>query len=180
MKRQAASAKCRWIFLSRCTANNVTPKSFRTRQTLQTRKGQALTEEYDQRMLKATRDSVKQQYHTYLKKINETNRQIKEAMSEEDFKTINDITEISRENQFQKESKRLKDKFEELRKKQAPKADKERETKLKYEVIDLTKDGIDEDVRAYLKLGPDFCETPQSLPYEKIIIKTEVMCKIIE
>ena len=93
---------------------------------------------------------------------------------------INDITETSRENQFMKESKRLKDKFEELKKKQAPKTDKERETKLKYEVIDLTKDGIDEDIRAYLKLGPDFSETPQRLPYEKIIIETEMMCKIIE
>ena len=45
--------------------------------------------------------------------------------------------------------------------------------KLQHEVHDLTKDGIDEEVKAYLKLGPDFSETPRALPYEKIIIETE-------
>ena len=88
MKRQAASSKCRWIFLSRCAANNIIPKSFRTRPTLRTRKGGAITEKYDQKMLRTTRDSVKQQYHTYLRKINEMNGQVKETMSEEDFKKI--------------------------------------------------------------------------------------------
>ena len=45
---------------------------------------------------------------------------------------------------------------------------------------DLTKDGIDDDVREYLKLGPDFSEAPRKVPFEKIIIETEKMCKTIE
>ena len=49
-----------------------------------------------------------------------------------------------------------------------------------HEVNNLTKDGIDEDVKAYLKLGPDICETPKRIPYEKIIIEIEKMCKTIE
>ena len=56
----------------------------------------------------------------------------------------------------------------------------QRESKLKHEVYDLTKDGLDEDVKSYLKLGPDFSEAPKTLPYEKIITETERMCKIIE
>ena len=44
----------------------------------------------------------------------------------------------------------------------------------------MATDGIDEDVKSYLKLGPDFSETPRRLPYEKIIIETERMCKVIE
>ena len=44
----------------------------------------------------------------------------------------------------------------------------------------MTKDGIDDDVKEYLKLGPDFSETPKRLPYEKVIIETEYMCKTIE
>ena len=30
------------------------------------------------------------------------------------------------------------------------------------------------------QLGPDFSETPRKIPYEKIIIETEYMCKMIE
>ena len=44
----------------------------------------------------------------------------------------------------------------------------------------MTKDGIDEDIEAYPKLGPDFCETPRRIPNEKIITETEKMCKVIK
>ena len=56
----------------------------------------------------------------------------------------------------------------------------QRTSKLKQEVYDMTTDGIDEDVKEYLKLGPDFSEAPKKIPYEKIIIETERMCKTIE
>ena len=45
---------------------------------------------------------------------------------------------------------------------------------------DHTKDGIDDDIKEYLKLGPDFSETPKKLPYEKVIIETEKMCQLID
>lgn len=50
-----------------------------------------------------------------------------------------------------------------------------RRKKIKNEVIDLTKDGVDSDVKTYLALGPDFCETPTKGPCEKIIAETEKM-----
>ncbi len=56
----------------------------------------------------------------------------------------------------------------------------QRESNLKHEVFDLTKDGIDEDVKVYLQLEPDFSEVPRKLPYEKIIIETENMCRTID
>jgi len=51
--------------------------------------------------------------------------------------------------------------------------------KIKVEVIYLTKQGIDEDIKEYLALGPDFCEAPTKIPYEKIIAETEKMCSTI-
>ena len=45
--------------------------------------------------------------------------------------------------------------------------------KIQQEVHDMTKDGIDADIKSYLSLGPDFSETPKRFPYEKIIIDTE-------
>ena len=52
--------------------------------------------------------------------------------------------------------------------------------KIQKEIIDLTKDGIDEDVKKYLSLGPDFCEAPTRIPYEQIIAETEKMCSKIK
>jgi len=108
------------------------------------------------------------------------NNKLQEMMSPEDFKTIKKITEKSKENKFQAEKRRLKEKFEKLTRNKNVTTERTRQTKITHEVIDLTKDGIDEDVKAYLKLGPNFSETPKVLPYERIIIETEKMCKIIE
>ena len=55
-----------------------------------------------------------------------------------------------------------------------------KETKIGVEVIDLTIDGIDEEVKRYLALGPDFCEAPRRVPYEEIISETEKICSIIK
>ena len=93
---------------------------------------------------------------------------------------IKNITETSWENKFKMESKRLKEKFERLRDIDERTQRVPRESKLKHEVIDLTKDGIDDDIKAFLTLGPDFSEAPRKIPYEKIIKETENMCQIIE
>ena len=55
-----------------------------------------------------------------------------------------------------------------------------KETKIGVDMIDLTIDGIDEEVKKYLALGPDFCEAPRRVPYEEIISETEKICSIIK
>ena len=140
-----------------------------------------LTKEYNQKMLTATRDETKEQYHLRRRRIDEINEELRQAISSTDHETIERVTEKSRENQYRKESQRLKEKFERLSETTGD-GYEERTTqpKLRHEVYDLTKDGVDDDVKAYLKLGPDFCETPSRIPYEKIVIETEKMCKTIE
>ena len=164
--------------MCRCYENKILPKSFQTKPVLKSEKGYRLTREYNREMLRTTMNEAKLQYHRYLRNIRETNDHLKATLTEEDYNTITRITEGSRENKYKKESMRLKEKFESLRERKESR--RQRESKLKHEVYDLTKDGIDEDVKSYLKLGPDFSETPNTLPFEKIIIETERMCKIIE
>lgn len=52
--------------------------------------------------------------------------------------------------------------------------------KIQREFVDLTKQGIDEDVKKYLALGPDFCEAPTKVTYEQIIAAAEKMCSVIK
>ena len=131
-------------------------------------------------MLKATRDETKRQYHLRRKRIAEIDQELQQQLTSEDHETIRKVTEKSREHKFLKERNRLKEKFEMLNTATTLNNQNPTQRKLKHEVYDLSKDGIDEDVKAYLKLGPDFCESPRRIPYEKIIIETERMCKVIE
>ena len=114
LKKQAASSKCRWIFMSKCLKHKVLPKSFQTKPVLRTRKGFRLTREYNRKMLEATRDETLTQYHLRLQKIDEISKELEENVTQEDHATVRNVTEKSREQKFQKESKRLKEKFEKL------------------------------------------------------------------
>ena len=131
-------------------------------------------------MLCGTRDQTQRQYHDYLKKIEDTNRQLEDTMSTDDFAKVTQITETTSAKKFKTESKRLKEKFGKVQGNEVTIESEERECKLKYEIVDLTKDGVDEDIKEYLKLGLDFSETPRKIPWEKVIIETEKMCKTIE
>ena len=109
-----------FTFISKCVKNDVLPKSFRTKPTLNTRRGYALTLEYNKRMLKATRDTTKEIYHKNLQSIRDLNNELKDAMFLEDFDKITNITDTSRENKLIVESKRLKEKYEKLSGKRRP------------------------------------------------------------
>lgn len=52
--------------------------------------------------------------------------------------------------------------------------------KIKQDMVDVTKDGIDENVKKYLALGPDFSGVPTRVPYERIISKTEKICTVMK
>ena len=73
-----------------------------------------------------------------------------------------------------------KDKTEERYKKERDECQRMKKDKIKVEVVDLTKQGIDDKIKSYLSLGPDFCEAPTRVPYEKIIAETEKMCSVIK
>ena len=40
---------------------------------------------------------------------------------------------------------------------------------IKKEIVDQTKEGLDDYVKQYLSFGPDFCESPQGVPHKKIL-----------
>jgi len=63
LNRQAASAKCKWIFLSRCAKHEILPKSFKTRSVIKSEKALRETRQHNLNMLRITRDKEKTQYH---------------------------------------------------------------------------------------------------------------------
>ncbi len=116
--------------------------------------------------------------------------ELKEVFIENDFQWLEQVIRITEEKETQIVKKRHVKKYNTLIKEKEDRnnecrqqfEDQERmkREKIKNEVVDLTKDGIDSDVKKYLALGPDFSETPRKVPYEHIIAETEKMCTVIK
>ena len=118
--------------------------------------------------------------------IEEINRQLKETLTEEEFKTVERAAIQSERTEYEKVRRSQTRKFDiimqtkkqEQEEQKKIKEDQERMRKelIKKDFVDLTKNGIDPEIKAYLALGPDFCESPHRIPFELIIAETEKMC----
>ena len=111
LKKQKASAKCRYIFLSKCITHDDLPESFKTRLLLRTRRGFAATKTYNKEMLKITRDEARVHHIKLCKTVNDVNNELQNKLPEQDYTIIRNVTEKSRENKFVKGRKRLLEKF---------------------------------------------------------------------
>ena len=82
LKKQKASAKCRYIFLSKCITHDDLPESFKTRLLLRTRRGFAATKTYNKEMLKITRDEARVQHIKLCKKISDVDNELQNKLTE--------------------------------------------------------------------------------------------------
>ncbi len=115
---------------------------------------------------------------------------LKNVFIGEDFQWLEKVIRISSEKEHEMVKKRQIKKFNTLikekdnneneRKRKLEEQERIRKERIQKEVIDLTKDGIDDDVKKYLSLGPDFCEAPTQVPYEQFVAETEKMCSMIK
>ena len=114
---------------------------------------------------------------------------LREKLEGNDFKWLEEVVNDSgrkehskvKERQIRKYQSLLDDKrkIEVKRRDLLMEQERMKKEKIKKEVVDLTKNGIDNDIKQYLSLGPDFCETPRRVPYETIITETEKICLMI-
>ena len=177
-KIKAAVCKNQWTFLNRCLYHHVVPKSFRSRSTLNTRKGWNITRRYEQQIMTATRNFVKEKYLKLRRKLCDVQDELKAVMNESDFADLLRITERVKEKTFIRERERLKLKFEKLSEtsRKHPESDKkQRSTSLiKTAVLNLTNDPVQPHITDLLNLGPKFVPTPKSIPVMDIVTSTEV------
>ena len=116
--------------------------------------------------------------------------ELKETFVDDDFEWLKQVIEIAEKKEHEVVKKRQIKKYNALvkekedctreRKQKFEDQEKMKKDKIKNEDVYLTRNGIDDNIKKYLALGPDFCETPKKVPYEDIIAETEKMCTMIE
>ena len=179
-------------FLKKCRDENIVPKGLKVHLPEENR---CKNVKKMKEKLERTRiiNKLKENRTKLAKTIQEIERikhKLKEVFHTEDYQWLEEVIGISFEKEKKKVKERQQKKFKTLmierdsikneNKREQEKDQKEMERKkIKTEVVDLTKDGIDPEVRKYLALGPDFCIAPTKVPYERIICETERMCSDI-
>ena len=195
LKRKSSIAKNQWIFMDRCLFHDVIPKSFRTRPTLNTRKGWNIARTYNRQMLTATRNATREKYNKLLNKISTLSEVLQTSLTDSDYKDLDVMTNKTKENTFIKEREKLKQKFENLSSARSSRVrnaktiidvnqrrqnfvktntnDERIQKFIKTTVLNLTKKPVKLQHTELLQLGPKFVPTPKSIPFMDIITSTE-------
>ena len=180
-------------FLRRCRDNGVIPRGLRIRLLKEENRVNNVIRMKRRletiRVQTRIKDVRRKLYYNEIQQRN-ISTELKNTFARNDFQWLEQVVRISSENENEIVRKRQIKKFNMLikekenneneRKRKLEEQERIKREKIQKEIIDLTKDGIDEDVKKYLSLGPDFCEAPTRVPYEQIIAETEKMCSKIK
>ena len=156
-------------FLRRCRDNNVIPNGLRirlSRDEYQTRNLARMKARLETARVQSRIKEVRRKLYSVDHQRRDILTELKTTFTQLDFSWLEQVMK----NSEQKENKKVKERqikkykalIDEKRKREAmlnerlKDQEKMRKEKIKNEVIDLTKNGIDDDVKKYLALGPVF------------------------
>ena len=160
-------------FLRRCRDNGVIPRGLRIRLLKEENRVNNVIRMKRRletiRVQTRIKDVRRKLYYNEIQQRN-ISTELKNTFARNDFQWLEQVVRISSENENEIVRKRQIKKFNMLikekennengKKRKLEEQERMKREKIQKEIIDLTKDGIDEDVKKYLSLGPDFCEAP--------------------
>ena len=163
------------VFLYKCLANNVTPKSFRLCAPIKTTKCENIMKELRRKLLTHARNEAKRRLHESKNRIMNICSTLCQVLSPEDYKNIMRVTDTSKDTEYQKSKRHLKEKFQQLKNENQKHSQivLKNTRKNTRAVLNLTGKTVDKNVTSLLNLGPNFVPTPKSIPHMEIITSIE-------
>ena len=163
------------VFLYKCLANNVTPKSFRLCAPIKTTKCENIMKELRRKLLTHARNEAKRRLHESKNRIMNICSALCQVLSPEDYKNIMRVTDTSKDTEYQKSKRHLKEKFQQLKNENQKHSQivLKNTRKNTRAVLNLTGKTVDKNVTSLLNLGPNFVPTPKSIPHMEIITSIE-------
>ena len=166
MKIKNAVAKNQVIFLQRCIYHNITPKSFRLKTPIKSKKAFNIMNVYKKKLIVIAKNNAKDRMHNAALKVNERCQILKAKLSEEHYLLIQSVTEKSRENEFVKKKEHLICKFDELQTTSSKKNNQQiTTTYVKPSIINITDIALTDHQISLLDLGPKFVPTEKRIFY---------------
>ena len=173
-KVKFAIAKNQLLFLERCMANNIMPKSFCIKSPILSKKGKNFIEQYQKKLLQLARNEAKERMYKSNTKVKYLSNSLKHKVLDQDYETIIDITDKIKEKHYIKKKTHLYTKFNNLKNPTVNNINNTTPTKkiIKEGVINLTGKELDENKIRLLNLGPKFVPTDNRQPLFMDIIQT--------
>ena len=156
MKIKNAVSKNQMTFLQQCIYHNITPKSFRLKTPIKSKKAFNIMNVYKKKLIVIDKNNAKEKMHNAVLKVNELCQTLKAKVSEEHYLLIQSATEKSRENEFVKKKEHLMCK------------------------IDLTYIALTSHQTSLLNLGPKFVPTEKRKHFMEIITAAEPVALNLE
>ena len=185
VRKIQAKVKNQYIFLQRCIAHKLIPKSLRIKSPVKTKRGNEIMVRCRFELLVSIKNDTKRKYFSTFQKVEELIRKLRTVLSTEDMDKVNSVTNIAREKMFIKSKERLFKKFDNLKKLGKKTAtsngimdnnnneERDTSTHLKNGVLNLCNDDVKDTHLNLLNLGPKFVPRSKHIPWMDIVATTE-------
>ena len=160
------------VFLYKCLANNVTPKSFRLCAPIKTTKCKNIMKELRRKLLTHAQNEAKRRLHESQNRIMNICSSLCQVLSPEDYENIIRVIDASKDAKYQKSKLHLKKKFQQLKNEDQKHSQivlNNKCTIMKPAVLNLAGKTVDKNVTSLLNLGPNFVPTPKPVLYMEVI-----------
>ena len=176
-----AKVKNQLIFLQRCIANRLIPKTFRIKSPVKNARALRIIKRYRRELLVSVKNDVKKKYFHLVQETQNLQNKLQEKLTKEDFEKIRSATEIAREKMFLRTKAELKEKFEKLKESNSSEQPESRhdenseanEKHVKEGVLNLCNDDMKQSHRDLLNLGPKFVPRQNKIPWMDLVARTE-------
>ena len=166
------------IFLERCMANNIIPKSFRIKSPILSKKGKILIEQYQEKILLLATNETNERMYKSTTKIKHLSNCLKHKVLDQVYETIIGITNKTKEMHYIKKETHLHSKVNSLKNATVNNINSTTPIKeiMKEGVINLIGKELGKNKMQLLNLGPKFVPTNNIKPPYMDIIQTTEIC----
>ena len=174
-KKSKAKSKNQLIFLERCIAHDVLPKSFRVRSPLDGPNAERIVKKFRTDLLICAKNGAKRRFFKNLRQAQVIQADLATTLSEDDLAIISRVTDKAQETMFKNSKDKLFKKFEELKKKKPPKISEgnQEQRYVKNPVLNLLDDEVPQHHQELLSLGPKFVPNVKRIPHMDIVTVAE-------
>ena len=180
-KKSRAKSKNQLIFLEKCIAHQLLPKSFNVHSPAAgNRQTERIVKKFRKDLLISAKNDAKGRFFRNVRLVQNIQTELATTLTEEDMATITEVTDKAKELMFKKSKERLVKKFEELRKRTKPPKEPPKVSGTSHEfkyvknpVLNLMNNEVPKHHQDLLSLGPKFVPSARHIPYMDIISTAE-------
>ncbi|XP_065675527.1 uncharacterized protein LOC136091746 [Hydra vulgaris] len=181
LKIRNANSKNQLVFLQKCLSNNITPKSFKVKTPIHTKKAKNILKEYIKKLLIHVRNEAKHRLYSSKKLINELNIFFQTKVRLHDYELINGIINKSKNYHYIRKKTAMKEKYYKLQITPTIKNTFHPPNQvIKPVILNLTNVFLDKSTTKLLSLGPNFLPLQKKIPYMDIITNIETCALQLE